>query len=39
MHFIVDSPNTMGGYDSIWVIVDKLTKFTNFIPVQVKYTT
>lgn len=25
------------GYDSIWVIVDRLTKSTYFLPVTVKY--
>ena len=29
----------MGGYDSIWLAVDRLTKSAHFIPVRVKYTT
>ncbi|XP_069144551.1 uncharacterized protein [Solanum lycopersicum] len=29
----------MGGYDSIWIIVDRLTKSAHFIPIRVKYTT
>ncbi|WMV46503.1 hypothetical protein MTR67_039888 [Solanum verrucosum] len=28
----------VGGYNSIWVVVDMLTKSVNFIPVQVNYT-
>jgi hypothetical protein len=28
---------TQSGYDSIWVIVDKLTKVAHFIPVNTTY--
>jgi hypothetical protein len=38
MDFIVGLPRTTKGYDSIWVIVDRLTKITHFLPVRVKYT-
>lgn len=31
-------PPWMGGYDSIWMIVDRLTKSAHFIPVKIKYT-
>lgn len=31
-------PTTVGGYESIWVIVDRLTKFAHLIRVWVKYT-
>jgi hypothetical protein len=32
--FIVGLPRTTAGYDSIWVIVDRLTKVAYFIPVK-----
>jgi hypothetical protein len=38
MDFIVGLPKTAKGYDSIWVIVDRLTKIAHFLPVRVKYT-
>jgi hypothetical protein len=38
MDFIVGLPRTAKGYDSIWVIIDRLTKTTHFLPVRVKYT-
>jgi hypothetical protein len=34
MDFIVGLPKTAKGYDSIWVIVDRLTKITHFLPVK-----
>ena len=34
MDFITKLPRTMCGVDSIWVIVDRLTKITYFIPIQ-----
>ena len=37
MDFIVGLPCTQGGYDSIWVIVDRLTKVAHFIPVKTTY--
>jgi hypothetical protein len=37
MDFIVVLPCTRDGYDSIWVIVDKLTKVIHFIPVKTTY--
>jgi hypothetical protein len=38
MDFIVGLPNTSKGYDSIWVIVDRLTKVAHFLPVKTSYT-
>jgi transposase InsO family protein len=35
--FIVGLPRTQSGYDSIWVIMDRLTKVTHFIPVKTTY--
>jgi hypothetical protein len=37
MDFIVGLPNTVKGFDSIWVIIDRLTKTAHFLPVKVKY--
>jgi hypothetical protein len=31
-------PRTTKGFDSIWVIIDRLTKIAHFLPVRVKYT-
>jgi hypothetical protein len=36
--FIVGLPRTPAGYDSIWVIVDRLTKVAHFIPVRTNFT-
>ena len=38
MDFIVGLPHTAVGYNSIWVIVDCLTKLAHFIPVKTAYT-
>jgi transposase InsO family protein len=35
--FIVRLPHTQAGYDSIWVIVDRLIKVAHFIPVKTTY--
>ncbi|WVZ90625.1 hypothetical protein U9M48_036910 [Paspalum notatum var. saurae] len=37
MDFIVGLPCTPKGNDSIWVIVDRLTKSAHFIPVKARY--
>jgi hypothetical protein len=38
MDFIVGLPRTTKGFDSIWLIIDRLTKIAHFLPVKVKYT-
>jgi hypothetical protein len=37
MDFIVGLPRTQKGYNSIWVLVDRLTKVAHFIPVNTTY--
>jgi hypothetical protein len=37
MDFITRLPRTPRGYDSIWVIVERLTKVAHFIPVKTTY--
>jgi hypothetical protein len=37
MDFITRLPHTSNGYDSIWVIMDRLTKVAQFIPVKIPY--
>ena len=37
MDFITGLPTTPQGHDSIWVIVDRLTKSAHFIPVNTRY--
>jgi hypothetical protein len=37
MDFIVDLPLTDHKFDSIWVIVDQLSKSAHFIPVHTRY--
>ncbi|GKA08228.1 putative reverse transcriptase domain-containing protein [Tanacetum coccineum] len=34
MDFIMKLPNTSSGYDTLWVIVDRLTKSTYFLPLK-----
>ncbi|WVZ70904.1 LOW QUALITY PROTEIN: hypothetical protein U9M48_019533 [Paspalum notatum var. saurae] len=37
MDFIVGLPRTQKGYNSIWVVVDRLTKVAHFVPVNTTY--
>ena len=37
MDFVVGIPKTLGKFDSIWVIVDRLTKSALFILVKMTY--
>jgi hypothetical protein len=37
MDFITGFPKSSRGNDSIWVIVDRLTKFAHFIPIRTTY--
>ena len=36
MNFVIGLPRTQRQHDAIWVIVDRLTKSTHFLPVNVK---
>jgi hypothetical protein len=37
MDFIIGLPNTCQRHDSIWVIVDRLTKTAHFLPIHTTY--
>ena len=38
MDLVTRLPRSTKGYDSIWVIVDRLTKSAHFLPVRTTYT-
>ena len=37
MDFVTTLPRTRGRYDAIWVIVDQLTKYAHFLPINMTY--
>ena len=37
MDFVSDLPRIQKGHDTIWVIVDRLTKSAHFFPINMKY--
>jgi transposase InsO family protein len=39
MDIVVGLPRTPKGNDSIWVIVDRLTKVTHFVPIKTQHRT
>ena len=39
MDFVISLPCTSSGYNAIWVIVDRLTKTSHFLPIKKTYST
>ena len=37
MDFVVGLPRTEKSYDSIWIVVDRLSKSSRFIPIKSSY--
>ena len=37
MDFIIGLPKITNGYDSIWVIIDRLTKSAHFLPIRMTF--
>ena len=38
MDFVIGLPPSRRHHDSIWVVVDRLTKFAHFLPIHTSYT-
>ena len=38
MDFVTHLPSTLRGHDTVWVIVDRLTKSANFLAVRMTFT-
>jgi len=34
---VTSLPNTPRGHDTIWVIVDRLTKLAHFVPINISF--
>ena len=39
MDFVSGLPRTSSGYNVIWMIIDRLTKITHFLPIKKTYST
>ena len=37
MDFFIGLPRSLGGNNAIWVIVDQLTQYAHFFPMQVNF--
>jgi hypothetical protein len=38
MNFVEGLPRAQSGYNSLWIIVDRLTKVAHFVPANMTYT-
>ena len=39
MDFVISLPRNFRGFDSIWVIVDRITKLAHYLPIKTTYNT